>query len=263
VTGSTSARPAAFPDHFSRDSNAYARFRPRYPAALFAWLAALPPARRLAWDAATGNGQAATMLAPHFARVVASDPSRAQLRAADRVPALSYLVAAAEASALAPGRVELVTVAQAFHWLDRPRFFQELDRIMAPGGVLAVWCYGLLQAFPEIDAAIGRFYEGVVGPYWPLERVNVDQGYRNYVIPIDEVPAPPLAIAAELDLSELLGYIRTWSAVGRYLAARGSDPVEPLEVELAGLWGDPGLRRPIVWPLSIRAGRWLGARAAA
>jgi hypothetical protein len=39
--------------------------------------------------------------------------------------------------------------------------------------------------------------------------------------------------------------------------------VEPLEVELAGLWGDPGLRRPIVWPLSIRAGRWLGARAAA
>lgn len=51
-----------FADHFSVRSRDYARFRPSYPPALFAWLAETAPARRLAWDCATGSGQAAAGL---------------------------------------------------------------------------------------------------------------------------------------------------------------------------------------------------------
>ena len=245
-----------FRDHFSRDSSAYARFRPRYPAALFDWLAGLAPARRVAWDCATGNGQAATMLAAHFARVVASDASRDQVRAAERAPRIQYAVALGEASPLAGARVDLVTVAQALHWLDPRRLYAEVDRVLVPGGVFAVWCYGLLGVTPAIDAAIAHFYEDVVGPYWPPERREVETGYRNFEIPIDEAPAPRFAIEAELTLSDLVGYVRTWSAVGRYLAEKDHDPVDPLADELAPLWGDPRAARPIIWPLSVRAGRW-------
>ena len=251
-------RPA-FRDHFSRDPGAYARFRPRYPAALFEWLAAIAPARRSAWDCATGSGQAATVLGDHFARVIATDASRAQLAAAEAAPRVHYVRALGESCALRGRSVDLVTVAQALHWLDRPRFYAEVDRVLAPGGALAVWCYGLFQASPELDAVLHRFYEEGVGAFWPAPRLHVERGYRDIEIPIEELVPPPFGIEAKLTLADLLGYVRTWSAVGGFIAARGHDPVDGLARELAPLWGDPDMTRRIVWPLSVRAGRWLGA----
>jgi SAM-dependent methyltransferase len=262
VSGAASPGPARFSDHFSRDSSSYAQFRPRYPAALFDWVAGLAPSRRLAWDCATGNGQAATHLAAYFDCVIASDPSRGQLRAATRVSRVHYVAALGESSALAAGRVNLVTVAQAYHWLDHPRFFGELDRVIAPGGILAVWFYGNLRMTPALDAALAGFYDGTVGPYWPPERVHVDTGYRRLPLPIDEALAPGFAIEADLTLQQLLGYIRSWSAVGRFVAQRGYNPVDAFGAELAPIWGDLDSTHRVVWPLTVRAGRWLGAAMA-
>jgi hypothetical protein len=53
-----------FPDHFSDHADLYEAFRPAYPEALFAYLTSLVPAHDLAWDCATGNGQAAVALTP-------------------------------------------------------------------------------------------------------------------------------------------------------------------------------------------------------
>jgi SAM-dependent methyltransferase len=245
-----------FADHFSRDSSAYAKFRPTYPPALFGWLATLPAKRSVAWDCGTGTGQAARLLTPYFGRVVASDPSRAQVKAADRGTGARYFAALGETSALATERVDLVTVAQALHWIDRDRFYRELDRVTAPGGALAIWSYGIFQSTPEIDAIVGRFYRDTVGPYWPAERVHVETGYRTIDIPIDEVPSPSFSIEGRLTLPQLLGFIRTWSAVGRYMADRKTDPVVELERELGAVWGDPDETHLLVWPLSLRAGRW-------
>jgi SAM-dependent methyltransferase len=247
---------AGFPDLFSRDASAYAQFRPRYPAALFEWIATLPARRRMALDCATGNGQAAEMLAGHFALVLALDASRPQLRAATRTTGVYYLAAVAESSPVRSRAVDLISVAQAFHWLDWPRFFEEVERIAAPGAALAIWGYGRLQAEPAIAALINRFHDETVGPYWSAQRRLVEEGYRGFALPMEEVTAPPFAIEAQLGLSELLGYLRTWSAVGKYLQMLGQDPVESLEPQLAAVWGDPAARHPIRWPLFVRAGRW-------
>jgi len=83
----------------------------------------------------------------------------------------------------------------------------------------------------------------------------VEDGYRSFQLPIDESVAPPSRIEADLTLPELLGYLRTWSAVGAYVAARGHDPVEVLAPELGARWGAASTRR-IEWPLFVRAGRW-------
>ncbi|MBD0326304.1 MAG: SAM-dependent methyltransferase, partial [Pyrinomonadaceae bacterium] len=48
-----------FKDHFSEQSADYAKYRPRYPAALFEYLASVTAEHERAWDCATGNGQAA------------------------------------------------------------------------------------------------------------------------------------------------------------------------------------------------------------
>src|SRR4026209_296147 len=103
---------AGFPDLFSRDASAYAQFRPRYTAALFEWIAALPARRRRALACATGKGRAADMLAGHFALVLALDASRPQLRAATRATGVYYLAAVAESSPVGSGAVGLLSGAQ-------------------------------------------------------------------------------------------------------------------------------------------------------
>jgi len=259
VSRTASAGRSGFADHFSRDPASYAAFRPRYPAELFSFIAGLPAGRALAWDVGTGSGQAAAMLAAHFGRVAASDASMAQLRVRTRAPGVHYLAEQAESSALAAGRVDLVTVAQAYHWLDHQGFHAEVDRVVAPGGALAVWCYGKLEATPEIEGALAAFYDGTVGSYWPAERVHVERAYRHFEIPIDEVPAPRISIEAHLTLAQLLGYVGSWSAVGRFIAANGFNPVLELSQTLGSLWGDPDSTQRMSWPISLRAGRWQGA----
>ena len=70
---------------FSQGSDQYAKHRPQYPDELFAWLSDVCVGHDLAWDCATGTGQAATLLAPHFHRVVASDTSDPGRRHAGRL----------------------------------------------------------------------------------------------------------------------------------------------------------------------------------
>jgi 2-polyprenyl-3-methyl-5-hydroxy-6-metoxy-1,4-benzoquinol methylase len=88
--------PSRFVDQFSRVSAEYARFRPRYPRELFAWIASLVRRHRLAWDCATGNGQAAIGLAEDFAHVEATDASAEQLRHATPHPRVAYRLAPAD-----------------------------------------------------------------------------------------------------------------------------------------------------------------------
>ncbi len=250
---------SGFRDLFSRDSASYARFRPRYPPALFAWLATLPAARRTAWDCASGNGQAATLLTAHFQRVVGTDASLAQLRAAGRSDRLGYTACLAEQAALASASIDLVTVAQAFHWLDRERFYGEVSRVIAPGGAFAVVGYARLRAEPAIQEAVHHFQDRTVGSYWPPERELVEAGFAGIPIPIDEAKPPAFSIESRLTLQELLGYVGTWSAVGRYREQTGQDPMPLLERELEPLWGSPDLPRRIEWPLFLRAGRWIAS----
>jgi len=178
---------SAFKDHFSSASDRYAAFRPDYPAALYAWLAGLSTARDTAWDCATGSGQAALGLAPHFRRVVASDASAEQIRHAGPHPGIEYRVAPAEASGLADRSVDLVTVAQAAHWFDLPRFYAEVARVLKPGGVLALWGYGRMVLPGDMDAPFRRFYGETVGPYWPPERALIDDAYRSLDFPFAEI----------------------------------------------------------------------------
>ncbi len=243
-----------FKDHFTPLSGAYADFRPSYPAALFEYLANLASGRDLAWDCACGSGQASLDLAAHFDRVCATDASAAQLAAAPPHERIEYRLAAAESSGLADSSVDLITVAQALHWFDRPRFYAEVHRVLKPGGLLAVWTYGV-QTLDDakIHAAVQHFYREVVGPYWPPERVLVEQGYRGLDFPFVEIAAPACTMSEHWSLTRLLGYFRSWSATGRYIAAMGRDPVDDLGEILAPLWGNQ--ERTIHWPLSIRLGK--------
>ena len=246
---------AGFKDHFSSHAAGYAAHRPTYPDALAAHLAALAPAREHALDCGCGTGQLATRLGDHFASVTATDASAAQIANATPHPHVAYRVAPAERSGLTAGSVDLVTVAQAAHWLDLDAFHAEVRRIARPGAVLALITYGILHLDGEPEPLVQRFYREVLGPYWPSERRHVEDGYRSLPFPFDEIPAPPMAIELSWTLADLLGYLDTWSAVRGLEAARGREPIEAFQRELGAAWGEAGLLRTVRWPIAMRLGR--------
>jgi SAM-dependent methyltransferase len=247
---------SGFNDHFSAVAASYARFRPSYPAELFAWLASIAPAREVALDCATGNGQAAVALAEHFDRVVAIDASAGQVANAIRHPRVEYRAVAVESSGLPSRSADLVTVAQALHWFDIPRFFEEVDRILRPAGVVATWTYGHLRfGIDPLDQVYQELHEGVLGPYWPPERRMVDDGYRALAFPFHELVAPEFRIDRDLSQEELTGYVRTWSATQAFVRTRGFDPIDGFEDRLRGVWPASEHRLPVSFPLMIRVGR--------
>ena len=242
-----------FKDHFSGHAGEYAEFRPHYPATLFAYFASESPERRLAWDCATGNGQAALGLAAHFERVIATDASPQQIEAAQQHERVEYRVAPAEQSGLSSSSCNAVTVAQALHWFDIPAFFAEAKRVLKPNGIIAVWTYTFLTVAPEVDRIVERFYRETTGPYWPPERELVERGYRDVAFPFEEIRAPSFDIEARWRPEQLLGYLRTWSATKRFIAARHFDPVDQLAEELQRVWHDGA--RLVRWPIHLRVGR--------
>jgi len=243
-----------FKDHFSTHATDYAKYRPGYSDALFAWLASLSAHRDLAWDVGTGSGQAALGLARYFSRVIASDAAQAQVSSAVAHARIVYKVMPAERSDLADASVDLVTVAQAIHWFDFDRFYAEVRRVLKPEGAIAVWTYGVNKIAPDVDAVVQRYYAHIVGPYWPPERDYVEKNYRTIPFPFAEIRAPDFRMQQRWRLDDLLGYLATWSATKRYREARGEDPLALVREPLARAWGRQETRA-IEWPIYVRAGR--------
>lgn len=245
----------AFKDHFSRQAAQYTLFRPRYPRALFEFLAALPEQRDRAWDCGTGSGQAAVALAEFFDDVLATDPSAAQIAHAERHPRVQYVVSAAEHAPLADHSVDLVTVAQALHWFDLDRFYAEVRRVVRPAGAVAVWSYGLGKISPQVDSVVWHLYKDILDPYWPPERGMIEQRYAQVAFPFEELTTPRLAMTADWKMNEFVGYLGTWSAVQRYIERNAANPIERVRAELEAAWGAAGAARRITWPLFLRVGR--------
>jgi len=245
----------SFKDYFSGHASDYQKYRPNYPADLFEYLAAIAPGHDLAWDCATGNGQAALGLAPYFQQVIATDASREQIASAAQHAGVEYRVSPAERTDLAAGGVDLVTVAQAAHWFDRPKFYHEVRRVARPGGLLAVWCYELMTITPEIDAVGLRLYRDTLDSFWPPERRLIEEGYRTIEFPFVELSPPPFKMQLRWTLREAVGYLCTWSAVKAYEKQHGVNPLTLYEADFERAWGDPHETRLVTWPLNVRVGR--------
>jgi SAM-dependent methyltransferase len=243
----------SFKDHFSKQAADYAKFRPRYPREMFEYLGSLAPSRKLAWDSGTGNGQAAVGLARVFDRVIATDASEKQISNARLHGRVEYRVVPAETSGIKAGTVNLIMVAQALHWFDLDRFYDEVRRVLKKNSVLAASAYNLLHIEPAIDEVVNRYYYDVVGPFWPPERKLVEN-FAELPFPFHELDPPEFEMTALWNLEHLMGYLRSWSSTQRFIAQTDGDPLEQISDELRTGWGDPQQTRKVRWPLTLRIG---------
>lgn len=243
-----------FKDHFSALADGYRKYRPNYPSELFKYLSSLTPDNELAWDCATGNGQAAVALADLFSTVIATDASSKQIEQAQVHPTVEYRVTVAEDSGLEPASVDLITVAQALHWFDIPRFMQEVKRVLKPDGIIAVWTYNLFRVNSEIDAIVDDLYWNLLDGYWAEERKMVDNGYADLTMPFEQLIPPQFTMSACWSLERVIGYLGSWSAIRKYQEANDNDLIAEMAARLKPAWGEAVLEKEISWPLSLRVG---------
>ncbi|GAA5113345.1 class I SAM-dependent methyltransferase [Alloalcanivorax gelatiniphagus] len=124
---------------FGAVAEAYDRGRPAYPPEAVAWLTG--GEAKVVLELGAGTGKLTRALVDQGHAVFATEPDEAMLAILrERVPEVSAKVATAEAIPANDRSVDVVVVAQAFHWFDHEAALAEIGRVLKPGGHVAlVW----------------------------------------------------------------------------------------------------------------------------
>jgi ubiquinone/menaquinone biosynthesis C-methylase UbiE len=245
------------PDHFGGHASDYVRYRPTYPESWFQGLLELVPGRRLAWDCGTGNAQVARRLAGDFERILASDVSQKQLDQAPPHGRITYRCSPAQQSGLEAASVDLVTVATAVHWFDLAAFYGEVQRVLSPEGLLALWTYGPRLLGPQgVVALVDELSERHLAQDWPAGIELVKEGYRTLPFPFAEIAMPESLSELRWSAEALLGWVGTWSAVHRQRARTGQDPMPEFARRIRAAWpAEPDAPLSFQMPVHARFGR--------
>ena len=242
-------------DLFSKQSDLYAKYRPTYPKELFEYIISFVNNRGTAWDCATGNGQAASMLAEYFSKVIATDISAAQIEKAIPKENIEYSVCPAESTPFADNSFDLVTVAQAYHWIKWDAFRKEVIRVCKHGAVIAVWMYYNHNTHDEkITAAVRRFHDTITKPYWDYERKYVEDKYETVEFDYSLLPVKRFESVLQWSLDDLIGYVSSWSAIQKFIKTNGYSPVPELKDELTKLWPEGEIKK-VSFPIYLKLGR--------
>lgn len=239
-------------DHFSKIAAQYVRGRMGYPDGLYEFLSSQCEERELAWDCASGSGQAAGDLTRYFENVIASDISAELLELAPVHPRISYRRATAEESGIEDGSVDLLVVAQALHWFDLPRFWQEVRRVLKREGVFAFWGYNWPQVCPAVDLVLEGLKQEIA-PYWPEKSAVLHNCYRSVDPPFPEIEAPSFEMSVSWTLDQYLAHLRSWSATRYFKERTGGEVVGKYEAAFGEAWGSS--ERPASWPLVLKVCR--------
>jgi SAM-dependent methyltransferase len=173
---------------FGAVADVYERGRPSYPAEAIDWL--IPAQARRVADVGAGTGKLTRQLRERGLDVIAVEPSggmREELRRA--VPGVAVLAGTAEQIPLADGTVDVVIVAQAWHWVDPARAVPEVARVLAPGGRLALMWNRRVEDekwVADLSTIIGsrgtpgssRHFPEIGAPFGPAERRSVAWVHR-------------------------------------------------------------------------------------
>ena len=119
---------------FGEAAQAYDRVRPRYPAGIYDWVEERVASPASVVDVGAGTGIFGAGLTDRGWTVTGVDPDPDLLRLHPE----PGLTGTAEDLPLADGSQDLVTVAQAWHWIDPAGASAEFLRVLRPGGAVAI-----------------------------------------------------------------------------------------------------------------------------
>ena len=107
----------------------------------------------VALDVGCGTGLSTVALKEIARKVVGADAAAEMVAFAPKEDCVAYAVARAEQLPFARGAFDLITLSQAFHWIDRDRFLAEARRVLRSAGWLVAYdnyfSLGQMEEEPE------------------------------------------------------------------------------------------------------------------
>lgn len=212
----------------------YAAARPQYPDALFETIAArssFPLDSAVALDVAAGTGAATRQLVARCKRVVAIEPSRPMLEQATRRAAgspawVGGVQAFGEALPIRGDVVDLLTVAQAFHWLEHGPALDEFARVLRSQGQLALLFH--IETMTDFDRDVWELIEAVnPGHKRPVTMAmrDVPQALLDHS-DFSYGDSVEFLWSRDLPSDRYVRYAFSWSYVGGALELHERDPFE-------------------------------------
>ncbi|VDI19628.1 Hypothetical predicted protein [Mytilus galloprovincialis] len=240
----------------------YAQFRPDYPDTVVKSIVDYCKLSNndfgTAIDIGCGTGQSTYSLKTYFKNVIGVDVSEKQIEQAKlKYHDIKFTVGPAEdLSFLESGSVNLITTAQALHWMNHEAFYEEVDRVLRPGGVLAVYGYGIpVENKKEAHNLVSHFYSQTLSEYWSKERKFIEQHYQSFHLPYDGwIRNDGLEIVKNWSVDQYTGYITSWSAWQKYLKSYPeSKDLQTLHEQLLSLYPNDEIMT-IRWPIFMLLG---------
>lgn len=222
---------------FSDRVEAYTRFRPGYPPALVSTLLEKTGlvADAVVADVGSGTGIFTRQLLDQGLRVSAVEPN-VNMRLAAEAELSGYakfdsVDASAEHTGLADNSIDLVTAAQAFHWFNNAATKAEFERILKPGGKLA-----LIWNKRNLNQAFQQAYQGILNEYAPeygkLNHMNLGEDDIACFFVGKEMELMHFDNKQTLDFAGLMGRLKSAS----YCPAEDSPQYISLVTELVALF---------------------------
>lgn len=155
---------------FSDRVDNYLKYRPRYPKELLNFLIEEKIIKRssILADIGSGTGFFTKLLIESGSQVFGVDPNKEMREAAEEFlrefPNYTSINGTAEATTLEDNSVDIITVAQAFHWFDREKTREEFLRILKQDGYLAlIWNNRIKEDIPfqiEYNDLLNKYCSG-------------------------------------------------------------------------------------------------------
>jgi SAM-dependent methyltransferase len=138
----------------------------------------------------------------------------------------------------------LVTIAQAMHWLDQDDVFAEVKRVLVPGGSIGIWGYPrcVIKNNDNADRLFKTYHFETMKPWWDERRWLLDDYYKHLHMEafFDDVQRHVITdYTVELSLTNFVNYMQTQSCRLAFLDSldtlptKQDDPLQRLADELA------------------------------
>lgn len=174
---------------FSKRVQQYIRYRPSYPAGVWQTLKNelnLTPDKVLA-DVGSGTGLLTQLLLQEGHLVYGVEPNEEMRTAGEQFlsayPSFRSINGRAEATTLPGHRIDLLTAGQAFHWFDPVLAKAEFQRVLRPGGAVALVWNGRDSNNPFL-MAFEQLLRTRLPEYAQLEHKQIgDEGIYRFMAP--------------------------------------------------------------------------------